>query len=107
MAWPGTPLTAGYRGLFSEMGFGEILSGLERRRNDGEPMRSLIGAAPDDLLTSVGYFGPAGGAAAAYARLSHGLDETVVRIVTARPGLEPVVAAMQALTPERIRAAAG
>jgi len=28
-----------------------------------------------------------------------------VRIVTARPGLEPVVAAMEALTPDRIRAA--
>jgi hypothetical protein len=31
----------------------------------------------------------------------------VVRIVTARPGLEPVVASMEALTPARIRAAAG
>ena len=57
------------------------------------------------MLTAVGYFGPAHGAAQAYARLSQGLDETVVRIVTARPGLEPVVAALEALTPERIRAA--
>ncbi|HTX28121.1 MAG TPA: LLM class flavin-dependent oxidoreductase [Streptosporangiaceae bacterium] len=105
MAAPGTPLTAGYRGMFGQMGFGDILSELERRRNDGEPMRSLVDAAPDDLLASVGYFGPASGAAAAYARLSQGLDETVVRIVTARPGLEPVVAAMEALTPDRIRAA--
>ncbi len=107
MAAPGTPLTAGYRGLFTQMGFGEILSVLERRKRDGESMRSLIDAAPDDLLTSVGYFGPASGAAQAYARLSRGLDETVVRIVTARPGLEPVVAALAALTPDRIRAAAG
>jgi alkanesulfonate monooxygenase SsuD/methylene tetrahydromethanopterin reductase-like flavin-dependent oxidoreductase (luciferase family) len=105
MAAPGTPLTAGYRGLFGEMGFGDVLSELERRRSDGEPMRSLVDAAPDDLLTSVGYFGPADGAATAYARLSQGLDETVVRIVTARPGLEPVVAALEALTPDRIRAA--
>ena len=42
---------------------------------------------------------------AAYARLTAGLDETMVRIITARPGLEPVVATMEALTPERIRAA--
>jgi hypothetical protein len=35
-----------------------------------------------------------------------GLDETVVRIITARPGPEPVAAAMAALTPAAIRAAA-
>ena len=105
MAGPGASLTAGYRGLFTEMGFGEILSELERRRSEGEAMGSLIDAAPDELLSSVGYFGPADGAAEAYARLAQGLDETVVRIVTARPGLEPVVAAMEALTPARIRAA--
>lgn len=105
MAGPGASLTAGYRGLFAEMGFGEILSELERRRSEGEAMGSLIDAAPDELLSSVGYFGPADGAAEAYARLAQGLDETVVRIVTARPGLEPVVAAMEALTPARIRAA--
>jgi alkanesulfonate monooxygenase SsuD/methylene tetrahydromethanopterin reductase-like flavin-dependent oxidoreductase (luciferase family) len=107
MARPGTPLTAGYRGLFAEMGFGGILSELEQRQRGGEQLDTLVAAAPDELLTAVGYFGPAGGAAEAYARLSQGLDETVVRIVTARPGLEPVVAAMEALTPARIRAAAG
>ena len=107
LARPGVSLSEGYRGLFAGMGFGEVLSELERRQRDGEPMRSLIDAAPDELLSSVGYFGPAGGAASAYARLSAGLDETVVRIVSARPGLEPVVAALEALTPARIRAAAG
>ena len=107
MARPGASLAAGYRGLFAGMGFGEVLSELERRQRDGEPMRALIDAAPDELLSSVGYYGPAGGAAEAYARLSAGLDETVVRIVSARPGLEPVVAALEALTPARIRAAAG
>ncbi len=106
MAWPGGSRTAGYRGLFTEMGFDETLSELERRRAEGEPMSSLIDTAPDELLSSVGYFGPAGGVAEAYARLAQGLDETVVRIVTARPGLEPVVAALEALTPARIRAAA-
>jgi alkanesulfonate monooxygenase SsuD/methylene tetrahydromethanopterin reductase-like flavin-dependent oxidoreductase (luciferase family) len=107
MAMPGTPLNSGYRGMFNEMGFGEVLSELEQRQARGETMDALIAAAPDDLLTSVGYFGPAAGAPAAYARLSRGLDETVVRIVTARPGqLQPVVAAMEALTPARIREAA-
>jgi hypothetical protein len=105
MVMPGTPPTAGYRGMFAAMGFDEVLSELEARRARGEQFDKLVDAAPDDFLTSVGYFGPASGAAASYARLSQGLDETIVRIVTARPGLEPVVAAMEALTPDRIRAA--
>ncbi len=105
MGRPGTPLTAGYRGLFAEMGFGEVLSELEERRAAGESMDALVDAAPDAMLSTVGYFGPASGAASAYARLTAGLDETMVRIITAHPGLEPVVATMEALTPERIRAA--
>jgi hypothetical protein len=36
-----------------------------------------------------------------------GLDEAIVRIITARPGLEPAVAAMAALTPSLIRDALG
>jgi len=102
---PGTPSTAGYRGLFGQMGFDEVLSDLELRRSQGANMDALVDAAPDELLTAVGYFGPASGAPDAYAKLTPGLDESVVRIVTARPGLDPVVAAMAALTPERIRAA--
>ncbi len=105
LARPGTPLTAGYRGMFAQMGFGEVLSNLEERRESGASMDALVAAAPDELLRAVGYYGPAAGAAQAYARLTVGLDETMVRIITARPGLEPVVAAMDALTPERIRAA--
>jgi alkanesulfonate monooxygenase SsuD/methylene tetrahydromethanopterin reductase-like flavin-dependent oxidoreductase (luciferase family) len=104
MAMPGTPPTAGYRGLFTQMGFDDVLSELERRQRGGDHIDALVAAAPDELLTAVGYFGPARGAAETYARLSQGLDESVVRIVTARPGLEPVVAAMEALTPARIRA---
>jgi alkanesulfonate monooxygenase SsuD/methylene tetrahydromethanopterin reductase-like flavin-dependent oxidoreductase (luciferase family) len=107
LAAPGTPLTAGYRGLFAQMGFGEVISELEDRRSRGETMAALVSAAPDELLTAVGYFGPAAGAPAAFARLSQGLDETIVRVVTARPGLAPVVAAMEALAPARIRQAQG
>jgi hypothetical protein len=56
------------------------------------------------MLRAVGYFGPASGAASAYAELSAGLDETIVRIITARKGTAPVIEAMEALTPARIRA---
>jgi hypothetical protein len=105
MAGPGVPKTAGYRGMFGEMGFDEVLSELEDRRDRGTPLAELVDAAPDQLLHAVGYYGSAAGAPTAYARLSAGLDETVVRIITARPGPEPVLAALAALTPALIRAA--
>lgn len=106
MGRPGTPNTVGYRGMFGQMGFDEVLSELEAKRDAGTPMAELIDVAPDELLLAVGYYGPAAGAPEAFARLSVGLDETVVRVVTARPGLEPVLEAMEALTPARITAAA-
>jgi alkanesulfonate monooxygenase SsuD/methylene tetrahydromethanopterin reductase-like flavin-dependent oxidoreductase (luciferase family) len=106
MGQPGSPKTAGYRGLFAQMGFDAELTGLEQRRDRGEALPDLVADAPDEMLQAVGYYGPAGPAPAAFARLSTGLDEAIVRIVTARPGLEPVVEALAALTPSAIRHAA-
>jgi alkanesulfonate monooxygenase SsuD/methylene tetrahydromethanopterin reductase-like flavin-dependent oxidoreductase (luciferase family) len=103
MGHPGIPQTAGYRGLFAQMGFDAELSELEQRRDRGAAMPELVAAASDQMLLSVGYYGPAAPAAAAFARLSTGLDEGIVRIITAQPGLEPVAEAMAALTPARIR----
>src|SRR5262249_22108537 len=103
MARPGVPNTLGDRGQFEQMGFGDVLADPEARRDAGTPMRELVDAAPDELLLAAGYFGDAAGAAAAYARASDGLDETVVRVITARPGPDAVVAALEALTPARIR----
>jgi alkanesulfonate monooxygenase SsuD/methylene tetrahydromethanopterin reductase-like flavin-dependent oxidoreductase (luciferase family) len=105
MAAPGAPKTAGYRGMFGEMGFDAVLTELEDRRDRGSALPDLVDAAPDELLRAVGYYGPAAGAANAYARFSAGLDETVVRIITVRPGPGPVIETMSALTPAAIRAA--
>jgi hypothetical protein len=105
MARPGTPRDAGYRGLFAQMGFDAELTELEERRDRGAGLPELVAAAPDEMLQAVGYFGPADQAPAAFARLSAGLDETIVRVITARPGLAPVAEAMAALTPSIIRAA--
>jgi 5,10-methylenetetrahydromethanopterin reductase len=99
---PGIPQNAGYRGLFGQMGFDAVLTELEQRRDRGATMPELVAAVPDEMLRSVGYYGPADQAAAAVRELSAGLDETIVRIITARQGLEPVVAAMTALQPARI-----
>jgi alkanesulfonate monooxygenase SsuD/methylene tetrahydromethanopterin reductase-like flavin-dependent oxidoreductase (luciferase family) len=106
MGRPGTPQGAGYRGLFAQMGFGAELDELEQRRDRGAAMPELVAAASDEMLGAVGYYGPAAPASAAFARLSAGLDEAIVRIVTTRPGLEPVGEAMAALTPSLIRDAA-
>jgi alkanesulfonate monooxygenase SsuD/methylene tetrahydromethanopterin reductase-like flavin-dependent oxidoreductase (luciferase family) len=103
MGQPGVPQGAGYRGLFAQMGFDAELSELEQRRDQGATMPELVAAAPEEMLQAVGYYGPAAPAPAAFARLSAGLDEAVARIVTTRPGLEPVREAMTALTPSRIR----
>jgi alkanesulfonate monooxygenase SsuD/methylene tetrahydromethanopterin reductase-like flavin-dependent oxidoreductase (luciferase family) len=99
LARPGMPKGAGYRALFASMGFDAELTELEQRRDRGTPMEDLVAAAPDEMLNAVGYYGPAVTAPAAFARLSAGLDEAMVRVITARPGLEPVVEAMTALTP--------
>jgi alkanesulfonate monooxygenase SsuD/methylene tetrahydromethanopterin reductase-like flavin-dependent oxidoreductase (luciferase family) len=105
MGQRGVPQNAGYRGLFGQMGFDEELTELEERRDKGAALPELVAAAPDDMLQAVGYYGPATAAPAALARLSAGLDEAIVRVITARPGLEPVREAMAALTPSLIRAA--
>jgi alkanesulfonate monooxygenase SsuD/methylene tetrahydromethanopterin reductase-like flavin-dependent oxidoreductase (luciferase family) len=102
---PGVPQDAGYRGLFGQMGFDDVLRDLEARRDRGATMSELVEAIPEQMLQEVGYYGPAAAAPAAFARLSAGLDEAIVRVITARPGLEPVIAAMAALTPALIRAA--
>lgn len=99
------PKDAGYQGLFVAMGFGDELAGLEQRRDHGATMPELVDAASDEMLLAVGYYGPAGPAPAAVARLSAGLEEAIVRVITARPGLGPVIEAMTALTPARIRVA--
>jgi alkanesulfonate monooxygenase SsuD/methylene tetrahydromethanopterin reductase-like flavin-dependent oxidoreductase (luciferase family) len=105
MGHPGIPRSAGYRGLFAQMGFDAELRELEQRRDQGAAMPDLVAAAPDEMLQAVGYYGPAGPAPDAFAQLSTGLDEAIVRIITARPGLDPVAEAMAALTPAMIRQA--
>jgi alkanesulfonate monooxygenase SsuD/methylene tetrahydromethanopterin reductase-like flavin-dependent oxidoreductase (luciferase family) len=104
MVRPGGDPTLAYRGHFGRMGFDEELRELEARRDAGAPMGELADAASDEMLLSVGYFGAPEGAAAAYAKLAEGLDETIVRIITARPGMEVVIETMEALTPALIRA---
>ena len=104
LARPAQDKTLGYRGHFARMGFDEVFTDLEARREKGASMDELIANVPDELLNLVGYFGSAEGAAARFAELSRGLDETIVRVVSVKPGQGGARKAMQALTPAAIRA---
>jgi alkanesulfonate monooxygenase SsuD/methylene tetrahydromethanopterin reductase-like flavin-dependent oxidoreductase (luciferase family) len=105
IARPGVPKHLGYRGHFGRMGFDAALSELEERRDRGASLEELYDAMPVDLARMVGYFGPAAGAAAAFKRLSEGLDIALVRVVLARPTLESAVAVLEACRPALVAAA--
>jgi len=95
----------GYRGHFGRMGFEADLTRLEAARDRGAPQDELVDSFPPELLKTVGYYGAAAGAAAAFRRLSEGLDIAMVRVVGARPGLESVRAVMRACAPQAVLSA--
>ncbi len=95
----------GYRAHFERMGFSDELARLDEMRKSGASNDEVADAFPAEILLSVGYFGRAEGAAAAFARLSEGLDTAIVRVVAARRGVESTLSVMRACSPEAIRAA--
>jgi alkanesulfonate monooxygenase SsuD/methylene tetrahydromethanopterin reductase-like flavin-dependent oxidoreductase (luciferase family) len=100
MARPDIPRDTGYRAHFARMGFDAVLTDLEERREAGVPFSQLLDAVPPDLLHSVGYFGGAAGAADALKRLSRGLDEAIVRLISVREGdLEACMKSIRACRP--------
>jgi 5,10-methylenetetrahydromethanopterin reductase len=99
MASPGANKALGYRAHFARMGFDNALNDLEAKRDNGASEDAIIEAFPRELLLAVGYFGKAEGAAAAFRRLSVGLDTALVRIVPARPGLASVLNVIRACQP--------
>ncbi|HLZ68389.1 MAG TPA: LLM class flavin-dependent oxidoreductase [Dehalococcoidia bacterium] len=103
---PGAGNDRGYRAHFGRMGFETHLQAIEAKRDSGASEAELIDAFPPELLRAVGYYGPAAGAAAAFARPAEGLDLAIVRIVPARPGLEGARAALRACRPDLVGAPA-
>ncbi len=103
---PGAGNDRGYRAHFARMGFEETLRAIEAKRDAGASEAELIDAFPPEFLRAVGYYGPAAGAAAAFARLAEGLDLAIVRIVPARLGLEGARAALHACRPQLVGATA-
>lgn len=102
---PGADKAHGYRAHFARMGFDAALTDLEAQRERGTDMAHLADAFPTELLRLVGYFGGAADAPAAFARLAHGLDLAIVRVVPVRPSLTAVMAVAEACRPDLVRAA--
>ena len=88
----------GYRTHFERMGFASQLDQLEATRAAGASEDDLARTVPHEMLSAFGYAGPASGAAAAFRRLSVGLDVAIVRVLVARHGdAEGVRATMRAV----------
>ena len=86
------------------MGYAKELADLDKMRVGGANRDDVAAAFPSQVLKSVGYFGPAEGAAAAFKKLAQGLDTAIVRVVSSKPGLESARAAMKACAPATIEA---
>lgn len=95
LAGPRRPKDRGYRVHFTRMGFDDVLTALEERRDRGEPVESLAADLPADLVRRVGAFGRPAAAAASFARLAEGLDLPIVRVVAVG---DPQVSARAAIT---------
>ena len=89
----------GYRAHFERMGFTEELAGLDEMRMNHATRDEVAEAFSPELLSTVGYYGKSGGAAEAFGNLSQGLDTAIVRVVSARPGIESILAVMRACAP--------
>jgi len=103
---PGPPRRPGKRRLPGPVRPDGVRRGTDRARAAAGPGRGHAGAGgrgPRRDAARGRLLRPAAAAPAAFARLSAGLDEATVRIITARPGLQPVVETMEALTPALIR----
>jgi alkanesulfonate monooxygenase SsuD/methylene tetrahydromethanopterin reductase-like flavin-dependent oxidoreductase (luciferase family) len=106
LARPGQRKDQGYRAHFGRMGFEQLLTDLEDRRETGVPVEELVDRVPPDLALRVGYFGKPAGAAAALRHLSQGLDEAMVRLISPRRGdLEGCLRAIEACQPSGWRTA--
>lgn len=99
LARPGASKEYGYRAHFARMGFDDVLTDLEARREAGASTAQLVEHVPEELLSRVGYFGAPAAAGAAFRALAQGLDTAIVRVIAARPGLDAVRLAMRTLAP--------
>jgi alkanesulfonate monooxygenase SsuD/methylene tetrahydromethanopterin reductase-like flavin-dependent oxidoreductase (luciferase family) len=98
LGWGGDPPRA-FRSGFERMGFAAEIAELDELRARGADREQILGAFPERMLRSLGYFGPAAGAADAVRRQVADADIAVVRIVASGQGVEPIQRIIRACAP--------
>jgi alkanesulfonate monooxygenase SsuD/methylene tetrahydromethanopterin reductase-like flavin-dependent oxidoreductase (luciferase family) len=99
LARPDQPGGGHYRQAMTRMGLDEDLKKLEAMRDRGASQDEIAAAFPEAPLRRLGAWGRPPEAAAALKRLAEGLDIAIVRVVTARPGLDSARAVITACAP--------
>jgi alkanesulfonate monooxygenase SsuD/methylene tetrahydromethanopterin reductase-like flavin-dependent oxidoreductase (luciferase family) len=99
LAKPGQPGGGHYRQAMTRMGLDEDLKKLEAKRDRGANDDEIAAEFPEEPLRRLGAWGRPPEAAAAFKRLAEGLDIAIVRVVTARPGLDSARAVITACAP--------
>jgi alkanesulfonate monooxygenase SsuD/methylene tetrahydromethanopterin reductase-like flavin-dependent oxidoreductase (luciferase family) len=89
-----------YRAHFERMGWTEDLRKIDDLRRNKAPVEEVVDAFPPEMLLAVGYFGQAAGARAHFTKLADGLDNAIVRVIGARPGIEATRAVLEACAPK-------
>ena len=93
----------GYRAHFERMGFSEELLKLDKMRKNNASNDEIAKAFPEKILKSVGYYGNSIGAAKEISKLSKGLDNLIVRIVSSQPGdIDSALEIIKACAPNKI-----
>jgi hypothetical protein len=86
------------------MGFTSELAALDEMRKKGASNDEVAEAFPENILRSVAYFGKAENAASEFARLSEGLDNAIVRVVSSKPGtVEGTLNVMNSCAPVEVK----
>lgn len=89
----------GYRAHFERAGFAKNLAYIDRMRESGASTEQIVDAFPSNMLSSIGYYGPAKRASQGFRKASEGLDIGIVRVVPTEPGLESIRNIMLACAP--------
>jgi alkanesulfonate monooxygenase SsuD/methylene tetrahydromethanopterin reductase-like flavin-dependent oxidoreductase (luciferase family) len=96
--WSGARPRA-FRASFTRMGYGPEIAEVDRLTERGASGEEIVEAFPERMLCGLGYFGPPSGAAEAVRRQVAGADTAVVRVVPSRPGVDAVLAILEACGP--------